>query len=86
MKKNNSVGISVFSYQNKEKYSIYVLKKCCEETHFCHYCLQAFRIADVLKCHIKDCFTINGKQKIKMPKKVNILDSKVMKKILSHHL
>ena len=35
--------------------------------HFCRYCLQ--RIAAVLKCHIKDFFKINGKQRIKMPKK-----------------
>ena len=37
--------------------------------HFCRYCLQAFRTAGKLKCHIKDCFKINGKQTIKMPKK-----------------
>ena len=37
--------------------------------HFCRYCLQAFRITALLKCHIKYCFKINGKQKIKMPKK-----------------
>ena len=23
---------------------------------------------EVLKCHVKDCFKINGEQKIKMPK------------------
>ena len=37
--------------------------------HFCHYCLQAFRAAEKLKCHIKDCFQINGKQTINMSKK-----------------
>ena len=37
--------------------------------HFCRYCLQAFRTAEKLKCHIKDCFKINGKQTIMMPKK-----------------
>ena len=37
--------------------------------HFCCYSLQVFRKADVLKCHIKDCFKINGKQRIKMPAK-----------------
>ena len=48
--------------------------------HFCCYCLQAFRTAEKLKCHIKDCFKINGKQTIKMPKKgENILNSKSMK-------
>ena len=37
--------------------------------HFCRYCLKAFRTAEVLKCHIKDCFNINRKQRIKMPEK-----------------
>ena len=32
-KKKNSIGISVFGYENKEKYPIYVSKKCCEEKH-----------------------------------------------------
>ena len=41
----------------------------CGRKHFCGYCLQAFRTAEKLKCHIKDCFKINGKQTIKMPKK-----------------
>ena len=36
--------------------------------HFCCYCLHAFITEEVLKCHIKDCFNINGKQTIKMPK------------------
>ena len=30
-KKKNSIGISVFGYENKEKNPIYVSKKCCEE-------------------------------------------------------
>ena len=29
----NSIGISVSGYGNKEKYPIYVSKKCCEEKH-----------------------------------------------------
>ena len=37
--------------------------------HFCHYCLHAFITEEILKHHIKDCFNINGKQTIKMPKK-----------------
>ena len=37
--------------------------------HFCRYCLHAFITEEILKCHIKDCFKINGKQTIKMPKK-----------------
>ena len=27
------MGISVFGYENKEKYPIYVSKKCCKEKH-----------------------------------------------------
>ena len=41
----------------------------CGRKHFCGYCLQAFRTAEKLKCHIKDCFKSNGKHTIKMPKK-----------------
>ena len=37
--------------------------------HFCRYCLHAFITEEILKRHIKDCFKINGKQTIKMPKK-----------------
>ena len=33
IEKNNSIGISVFGYKNKEKHQIYVSKKCCEENH-----------------------------------------------------
>ena len=38
-----------------------------------------------MNCHNEDCFKINGKQRIKMPEKVNKLDSKIMKENLSHH-
>ena len=31
--KKNSISISVCGYENKEKYPIYVPKKCCEEKH-----------------------------------------------------
>ena len=31
--KNNSISISVFGYENKEKYPIYVSKQCCDEKH-----------------------------------------------------
>ena len=31
IEKGNSISISVFGYENKEKYPIYVSKKCCEE-------------------------------------------------------
>ena len=30
-KKNNSIDISVFGYENKEKHLIHISKKCCEE-------------------------------------------------------
>ena len=33
IEKKNSIGISVFSYENREKYPINVSKKCCEEKH-----------------------------------------------------
>ena len=33
IEKKNSIGVSVFGDENKEKRSIYVSKKCCEETH-----------------------------------------------------
>ena len=36
--------------------------------HFCRYCFQAFRTPEKLKYHIKNCFKINGKETIKMPK------------------
>ena len=33
IRKKNSIVISVFSYKNKEKYPMYISKKCCEEKH-----------------------------------------------------
>ena len=33
------------------------------------YCLQAFSTEEILKRHIKDCFKINGKQMVTIPKK-----------------
>ena len=36
--------------------------------NFCGYCLQAFSAEEISKSHIKDCFKINGKQRIIMPK------------------
>ena len=35
---------------------------------FCRYCLQSFSREKILKCHVKDCFKINGKQMTKMSK------------------
>ena len=104
VEKKNSIGVSVFSYQNKKKHPICVSKKYFEEKHFdliliaekgkiyyfpikdfntfmynhtlnrikehfCRYCLQTFSAEEILKRHIKACFKINGKRKIKMPKR-----------------
>ena len=46
--------------------------------HFCRYCLQAFRTEDILKRHITDCFKINDRQRIIMPKKGEYVNSKIM--------
>ena len=51
----------------------------CGRKHFRCYCLQDFITREILKCHINNCFKINDKQKIMMPKKVNMLNSKNMK-------
>ena len=50
-----------------------------EENIFCRYYLLAFVTEETLKCHIKDCFKINGKQTIKMPEKMDMLNSKILK-------
>ena len=35
--------------------------------NFCRYCFEDFRSEKMLKRHVKDCFKINDKQRIKMP-------------------
>ena len=45
-------------------------------TPFSRYFLQAFSTKEILKRHIKDCFIINGKQKIVMPKKREYVEFK----------
>ena len=40
-----------------------------EKNIICRYFLQTFSIEEILKFHIKDCFKINIKQRITMPKK-----------------
>ena len=37
--------------------------------HFCRYCQHAFSAAEILKNLFNNCFKVNGKQIIKMPKK-----------------
>ena len=54
--------------------------------HFWRYYLQAFSTEEILRYHIKDCFKISDKQKFIMPKKMNMLNSKIMKEKWSHHL
>ena len=44
--------------------------------HFCWYCLQAFSTEDILKLYVKDCFKINGKQRIIMPKRARYVKFK----------
>ena len=41
----------------------------CARKRVCSYRLQTFSGEEILKYHIKDCFKINGKQRIIMPKK-----------------
>ena len=55
----------------------------CERKHFCRYCLHAFITGEILKRYIKHCLKINGKQKIKMPKKDEYVEFKknIFKKI-----
>ena len=58
-----------------------------EETIFCYYCLKAFRTTKKLKCHIKDCFKINGNKTIKMPMKIEYVKFKnIGKKIKSRFM
>ena len=37
IEKKNSIGISVFGYENKEKHPVYVSLKCCEEKYLDYY-------------------------------------------------
>ena len=41
----------------------------CERKHFCHSFLQSFIIKNILNCHMKNYFKIDGKLKIIMSKK-----------------
>ena len=45
-----------------------------ERNGFCCYCLQAFSTEEIWKLHIKDCFKINGKPIIIMPKKIEFVN------------
>ena len=39
------------------------------QKQFCCYCLQTFITPKLLKMYVNDCFNVNNKQIIKMPKK-----------------
>ena len=83
IEKKNSIRISVFGHENKETDPIYVSKRGYEEKHVDllligeegkrHYVLitdfNTFMYDHTLKCEIKDCFKINGKERITTPKK-----------------
>ena len=47
--------------------------------HFCRYCLHASIPEEILKCHIKDCCKVNGKQTIKIPKNGEYIKFKNLK-------
>ena len=47
--------------------------------HFYRYCLHAFITEEILKCHFKDCFKINGKHRVIMPKKGEYVKFKISK-------
>ena len=51
--------------------------------HFHCYCLQAFSAEEALKCHVKDCFKINGKQRVRIPQRGEYVDSNIMREIKS---
>ena len=53
----------------------------CRRKHFCRYCLHASTTEEILKRHIKDCFNINGKQRVMMSKKGEYVKFKNLKEI-----
>ena len=65
----NNVKKNMLTYYwwEKEKKTLCSLPR--GRKNFCRYCLHAFITEGILKRHIKDCFKINGKQRIIMPKK-----------------
>ena len=47
--------------------------------HFCTYSLHAFITEEIMKRHIKDCFEIMVKKRLRWLNKVNNLNSKILK-------
>ena len=69
------MALVLFDYENKEKYPVYVSKNTfkrhvdlllIKEEGKKHYVLikdfNTFMYDHTLKCHVKDCFKINGKK------------------------
>ena len=72
-------NMSIFYKQEKKKRDIMFLLKTLTIScmmKICRYCLQTFSIEEILKNYIKDCFKINGKQRIIMPKKSDFIKFK----------
>ena len=46
---------------------------------FWRYCLCAFVTEEILNCYVKDYLKVDSKQRITKPKKVNMLNSDVLK-------
>ena len=64
---------------NSFMYDHMIIHYIVEEKNFCRYCLQAFSTEEILKSHIKNWFKVNGKERIIIPKKTNMLNSEIMK-------
>ena len=54
--------------RNFSIHSCIIILCIIEKKNVCRYCLQDFSTAKISKLHIKDCFKINGKQRIIIPK------------------
>ena len=50
---------------------LYIIEKI-----FWRYCLQVFTTKEMLKCHTKDCFKSNSKQRITMLEKDYMLNTR----------
>ena len=46
---------------------------------FWRYCLCAFVTEEILKCYVTDYLKVDSKQRIIKPKKVNMLNSDILK-------
>ena len=60
----------------------------CRRKYFCRYFLQVYVTEEILTSNIKDCFKINGKHRIKMPKKGEFVTLKIYegKKVTIYNL